>query len=225
MDALVEKTQPDLITLPGDNLSAMSSRFSINNFIKHMESYGIPWAPVFGNHDNEIPSNTLNWQADKYMAAEHCLMQKGPSNLYGCGNYVINITEKGEPIYTLFMFDNGRYLEYLDEETNEPYTKEIYMGYEQIAWYEWNVKGKNSMPITVNATARNTHTAIFISLIIFAFLDISFSPLKLFLIFKSCRKFKTVLLIKNKSFVQIIAPTKWIIYNNTMYYSLYQIPA
>lgn len=123
MDALVEKTQPDLITLPGDNLSAMSSRFSINNFIKHMESYGIPWAPVFGNHDNEIPSNTLNWQADKYMAAEHCLMQKGPSNLYGCGNYVINITEKGEPIYTLFMFDNGRYLEYLDEETNEPYTK------------------------------------------------------------------------------------------------------
>ena len=36
MDALVEKTQPDLITLPGDNLSAMSSRFSINNFIKHM---------------------------------------------------------------------------------------------------------------------------------------------------------------------------------------------
>ncbi len=141
MDALVEKTQPDLITLPGDILSAMSSRFSINNFIKHMENYGIPWAPVYGNHDNEIPSNTLNWQADKYMAAEHCLMQKGPSNLYGCGNYVINITEKGEPIYTLFMFDNGRYIEYLDEETNEPYTKEIYMGYEQIAWYEWNVKG------------------------------------------------------------------------------------
>lgn len=102
MDALVDKTQPDLITLPGDILSAMSSRFSINNFIKHMESYGIPWAPVYGNHDNEIPSNTLNWQADKYMAAEHCLMQKGPSNLYGCGNYVINITEKGE-LYTLCL--------------------------------------------------------------------------------------------------------------------------
>ncbi len=130
-----------MITLPGDILSAMASRFSINNFIKHMESYGIPWAPVYGNHDNEIPSNSLNWQADKYMAAEHCLMQKGPSNLYGCGNYVINITEKGEPVYTLFMFDNGRYLEYLDEKTSEPYTKEIYMGYEKIVWYEWNVKG------------------------------------------------------------------------------------
>lgn len=141
MDALVEKTQPDLITLPGDVLSAFASRFSINNFIKHMDSYQIPWAPVYGNHDNEIPTNSLNWQADKYMESEYCLMKKGPSNLYGCGNYVINITEDDNPVYTLFMLDNGRYIEYLDEETNEAYTKEIYMGYEQIAWYEWNVKG------------------------------------------------------------------------------------
>lgn len=141
MDALVEKIQPDLITLPGDVLSAMANRFSINNFIKHMDGYKIPWAPVYGNHDNELPTNTLNWQADKYMASEYCLMQKGPSNLYGCGNYVINITENSKPVYTIFMFDNGRYIEYRDEETNETYTKEIYMGYEQIAWYEWNVKG------------------------------------------------------------------------------------
>lgn len=136
MDALVEKTHPDLIILPGDILSAMSSRFSISNFISHMESYEIPWAPVYGNHDNEIPSNSLNWQADKYMAAEYCLMQKGPSNLYGCGNYVINITENSQPVYSLFLFDNGRYIQYDNGET-----KEVYMGYEQIAWYEWNIKG------------------------------------------------------------------------------------
>ena len=48
MDALVEKTNPDLIVLPGDNLSALASRFSIHNFISHMDSYKIPWAPVFG---------------------------------------------------------------------------------------------------------------------------------------------------------------------------------
>lgn len=140
MDALVEKTQPDLIVLPGDVLSAFASRFSINNFIKHMDNYKIPWAPVYGNHDNEIPTNSLNWQTDKYMESEYCLMQKGPSNLYGCGNYVINITEDSNPVYSLFMLDNGRYIKYLDE-ANETYTKEVYMGYEQIAWYEWNVKG------------------------------------------------------------------------------------
>lgn len=136
MDALVAQTDPDLIVLPGDNLSAMASRFSISNFIRHMDQYQIPWAPTFGNHDNEIPSNSLNWQADQYMESEYCLLQKGPSNLYGCGNYVINITENGDPVYSVFTLDNGRYLEYDDGAT-----KEIYMGYEQIAWYEWNVKG------------------------------------------------------------------------------------
>lgn len=136
MDKLVEETKPDLIVLPGEVLSSVSVRFTIDQFIKKMESYQIPWAPVFGNHDNEIPSNSLNWQADKYMKAEHCLMEKGPSNLYGCGNYVVNITEGNDVVYSLFMLDNGRYLKYDDSST-----KEIYMGYEQIAWYEWNIKG------------------------------------------------------------------------------------
>lgn len=44
MDELVKRAQPDMIVLPGDNLSALASRFSINNFIKHMESYEIPLA-------------------------------------------------------------------------------------------------------------------------------------------------------------------------------------
>lgn len=136
MDALVKKTQPDLIVLLGDNLSAMASRFSIGNFIKHIDSYQIPWAPVFGNHDSELPTNSKNWQADQYMKSEYCLMQKGPSNLYGCGNYAVNLVENNAPVYTLFLFDNGQYLQYENGEN-----KEIYMGYEQIAWYEWNVRG------------------------------------------------------------------------------------
>lgn len=135
MDKLVEKTNPDLITLPGDVLSAFASRFSIRNFIKHMDSYKIPWAPVYGNHDEEIPTNTKNWQSDRYMKSEYCLLQKGPNNLYGSGNYVINITEDGKPVYTVFMFDNGKHYKY---ETGKD---EVPMSENQIAWYEWNVKG------------------------------------------------------------------------------------
>lgn len=136
MDKLVEKTEPDMIITLGDNVSAFEGRFSLGKFIEKMDSYSVPWAPVFGNHDNEILGTTLNWQADKFMESELCLFQKGPSNLYGCGNYAVNITENGKAVYTLFMFDNGRYIKY-DDGT----TKEVYMGYEQIAWYEWNVTG------------------------------------------------------------------------------------
>lgn len=134
--ALVKKTQPDMLATVGDNVSGVFSRFLVKDFIEVMDSFALPWTVVFGNHDNEIPMTTLNWQGDQFLKSEYCLFQKGPSNLYGCGNYAVNIVENGNPVYTLFMFDNGRYTEYDDGST-----KEIYMGYEQIAWYEWNVKG------------------------------------------------------------------------------------
>ncbi|MFR8011702.1 MAG: metallophosphoesterase [Clostridia bacterium] len=133
---LVERTQPDLIATLGDNVSGVTAGFLLKDFIDVMDSFGIPWTAVFGNHDNEVPTNSLNWQGDQLEAAANCLFQKGPSNLYGCGNYAINITENGGPVQTLFMMDNGRYIEY-DDGSKE----EIYMGYEQIAWYEWNVRG------------------------------------------------------------------------------------
>lgn len=136
IEELVEKTKPDLMISMGDNVSGVTSRFLVNRLIKNLDSFKIPWAVVFGNHDNEIPMTTLNWQGDKYEESEYCLFEKGPSNLYGYGNYVVNITEQGKPIQSLFLFDNGRYTEYEDGSN-----KEIYMGYEQIAWYEWNVKG------------------------------------------------------------------------------------
>lgn len=135
MDKLVEKTSPDLIVLPGDLLSAFASRFSIGNFIERMDSYKIPWAPVFGNHDGEIPTTSKNWQCEQYMKSEYCLMEKGPNNLYGVGNYVINITEDKAPVYTVFMFDYGEYTKYENGKDEGPMTPE------QIAWYEWNVKG------------------------------------------------------------------------------------
>lgn len=134
--SLVEKTKPNMIATVGDNVSGVTSRFLLGDFIEVMDSFGIPWTVTFGNHDNEIPMTTLNWQADKLAEAKNSLFLKGPSNLYGCGNHAINITEDGKPVYTLFMFDNGRYFKY-DDGSN----KEAYMGYEQIAWYEWNVRG------------------------------------------------------------------------------------
>lgn len=136
MKDLVEKTKPDMLATVGDNISGVTSRFLIKDFIEVMDSFKLPWTVVFGNHDNEIPMTTLNWQGDQFEESEYCLFQKGPSNLYGCGNYAVNITENGVPVYTLFMLDNGRYTEYDDGSE-----KEIYMGYDQIAWFEWNVNG------------------------------------------------------------------------------------
>ena len=137
MDELVERTDPDLIVLPGDNVSGISTDILTLQLVSKMESYGVPWAPVFGNHDAE-GNATLLWQADRFEEAEHCLFDRGPANMYGVGNYFVNIFEDGAPIYSLCFMDNGRYIDYGDR------TAETYVDYAQIAWYKWNIEGLNA---------------------------------------------------------------------------------
>ena len=126
MDELVEKTSPDMIVMPGDNVSGLVTDLYLRQLIKKMESYKIPWACTFGNHDAE-GNATLAWQSDRYEEAEYCLFERGPSNLYGMGNYAVNITRDGKADKTLFFLDNGRYYDYADG------ADEIWMGYEQNA--------------------------------------------------------------------------------------------
>lgn len=135
MDELVEEAKPDMIVLLGDNVSGLFTDYLTKKVVSKMESYGIPWAPVFGNHDTEgiLPLEEL---AKAFEDAENCLFETGPENLYGAGNYAVNITENGKVVETLFFFDNGRYIKYEDGQT-----KEVYLSEEQIGWYEWTVKG------------------------------------------------------------------------------------
>ena len=53
MDELVEEGKPDMIVLLGDNVSGLFTNALTETLVAKMESYGIPWAPVFGNHDTE----------------------------------------------------------------------------------------------------------------------------------------------------------------------------
>lgn len=138
VDRLVEKETPDLIVTLGDNISGLTTDILARQFVARMESYKIKWCPIFGNHDAE-GNATLSWQADIFEKSEYCLFERGYSNLYGLGNYAINITENGVPVQTLIMFDNGRYTVYEDG------TKaEVFMSENQIGWYEWLVKGIES---------------------------------------------------------------------------------
>ncbi len=134
MDKLVEEENPDLIILPGDNVSGFTTKIYLNWLIDKMESYKIPWAPVYGNHDMEGTAS-IKWQSAKYEEAQYCLFERGSAELYGMGNYALNIVEDGDIINTLFFLDNGRYHKYANG-----VEKEVYVGEEQIAWYEDTAK-------------------------------------------------------------------------------------
>jgi hypothetical protein len=108
--SLIEKTQPDLITLTGDNAWGTVAYMELINYI---DSFDIPWAPVMGNHDGQGCVSEF-WAAELFTQAENCLFQFGPENM-GYGNYIINVTENGKTIHTLFM---------LDTHSNRDYTLE-----------------------------------------------------------------------------------------------------
>jgi hypothetical protein len=135
IDSLVKETEPDLITLTGDNAWGTIAYIKL---IHQIDSYGIPWAPVMGNHDGQCLINEF-WAAYLLYKAQNCLFEFGPENM-GYGNYIINITENGKIIHTLFMFDTHNNTEYTlkDGSTAGGYD---HLWDNQIEWYKWAVKG------------------------------------------------------------------------------------
>ncbi len=135
IDRLVRESKPDLITLTGDNAWGTIAYLRL---IRQVDSYGIPWAPVMGNHDGQCLINEF-WAAYLLFKAKNCLFEFGPENM-GYGNYIINITENGKIIHTLFMVDthnNGQFV-LEDGSTIGGYD---HLWDNQIEWYKWAVKG------------------------------------------------------------------------------------
>ena len=118
---LVKQVQPDLITLSGD-LAWANHDHAYKMLAEYLDGFGIPWAPIWGNHDNQGGAETIDRIADTYITYKHCLYEKG-NPAYGNGNYVIMIEENSDPVAAVFMMDSH------DRET---FTDEN--GEEQTAW-------------------------------------------------------------------------------------------
>lgn len=137
----IEEVQPDLITLTGDN---SSSQVGYLRLAELLDSYDIPWAPVMGNHDGENGNKLFeSWVAYTLADSENCLFKFGPTDM-GYGNYIINITENGQIIHTLFMMDTHSYIgmekagEINRGESDDSYD---HLWANQIEWYTWAVNG------------------------------------------------------------------------------------
>lgn len=124
---LVADVNPDLILLSGDNVCGDAVEYSIRRLTDLMESFGIPWAPIFGNHDDEANCD-LSYLADIMMKGPHCLMKKGDIRM-GVGNYVINIKEGDSIVETLVMMDSHH------GSVNEL----------QQQWYSWVCRGTDAV--------------------------------------------------------------------------------
>ena len=144
----------EFITETSDNLAAFKKA---TDFI---DSFGIPWAFCFGNHDEEGNAANTSNKAKKLLASylqsdnvKHCLFTEGPQEINGCGNYLLNVyNEDGSVNNSLVFFDSGSYIKYYDESLK----KEVggiwnyeYVHDDQLDWYEGEIKKLSTEERTV----------------------------------------------------------------------------
>lgn len=131
----VQAAQPDLIILTGDVVYGEfdDSGAALTGFVAFMEGLGVPWAPVFGNHDNESAKGA-DWQCARFEEAEHCLFKQ--RTLAGNGNYTVGIRQSGELKRIFFMLDSNGCagMSAASRENGHTYSSNGF-GSDQIAWY------------------------------------------------------------------------------------------
>lgn len=115
---VVEAVAPDLIIVTGDNVYPIPLLSGTTNNMKQtkvfcelMSGFGIPWAFVFGNHDEEKHSPYTKEQlADYAMKQPNCLFKKGEDGITGVGNYCIKLNHAdGSLNMALMLIDSNMY--------------------------------------------------------------------------------------------------------------------
>lgn len=157
IEAIVEGTSPDLVLFLGDNVwrDGAENEDTLRAFMtavtKPLTDRNIPWAHVFGNHDMESGFLTKDQQG-VYESIPGCLSSAGPEEVYGTGNWVLEIKSEfsDKTVYNVWGLDSGRGIgEFLDccclpRDTKTKLSDPLHMssGYDAVKftqqmWY-WN---------------------------------------------------------------------------------------
>ena len=99
---MVAKYQPDLITLSGDMFWTESAIYSAHWVTEFMDSLEIPWAPVFGNHDDDGNCD-LNYLADVMMDSHDASVWENQIDWYKWAATGINGVN-GSPVESTVIF-------------------------------------------------------------------------------------------------------------------------
>lgn len=131
----IEEYNPDFIIITGDLVYGEfdDSGDALLEFISFMDSFRIPWAPVFGNHEIESAMGA-NWQCEQLENSEYCLFKQ--RTLTGNGNYTVGLKQGGEYKRVFFMLDSNGCTEMSAESYNNGHSKKTTgFGTDQINWY------------------------------------------------------------------------------------------
>ena len=141
----LDKAKPDLVVLVGDNIAGFwlgvdeeKVAKAIDNIVGPINDLNIPFAVVFGNHDQESGVSKEK-QMQMYMSYENCIAVDEGSSISNCGTYnlLIKDSKGNKNIFNIWMIDSG---------TSAKGGGYQSVNADQIAWYEktsTELKSKN----------------------------------------------------------------------------------
>ncbi|GLD92495.1 hypothetical protein PINS_up001055 [Pythium insidiosum] len=116
---LLDVEQPDFVVFSGDNVQTFAAEFrerAMEAATEHVEARRIPYAMIFGNHDDE---NGFSRDAlvDIAMRGPHSYTQRGPLDVAGVGNYELNVVAprdgewgaRGSSVFRMYFLDSHAY--------------------------------------------------------------------------------------------------------------------
>ena len=142
----IRDNKPDLVIFTGDCIQSKYQQIDAIQFAEMMEEIGVYWAYVFGNHEAREEKEFHKYLIFKSLTDyPHCLSKFGNPDLFGYGNFIINImNSETELRQSLFFFDSGRDVTE-KHALNDNVSLELVDSYDyikpsQIRWYENELK-------------------------------------------------------------------------------------
>lgn len=119
VNELLDAEQPDFVVFTGDNVqtfSASNHQRAVDAFTQGVEDRNIPYAVVFGNHDDEngFPRESI---LEMVMQKNNSYAQRGPTTIDGVGNYELAVQapidgvwgSAGSDVFRMYFLDSGGY--------------------------------------------------------------------------------------------------------------------
>lgn len=115
INSVLDDEKPDLVVLSGDQINGETSPDSQSALFKVVQifiSRKIPFATIFGNHDNEGSVSSREDLMQLTQTLPYSLSDSGPVDVEGTGNYYVEILARGQSTHsalTIYLLDTHGY--------------------------------------------------------------------------------------------------------------------
>ncbi|CAI7659232.1 unnamed protein product [Penicillium viridicatum] len=114
VERLLDEEKPDMVVFSGDQVNgetAPDAQSALYKSVKLLVDRKIPYAAIFGNHDDEGDLNREQLMTI-YEDLPYSLAAAGPEDIDGVGNYVVEVLDWGKSTHsalTLYFLDTHSY--------------------------------------------------------------------------------------------------------------------